>query len=218
MSGSAGTKPVRRLPIPAFVAILGLLTACGRPISKIALDPVDATGAPVQTSLAKPSSFHLRAGGVDWTVTRKASYRVSGIVLGTKRYRYGWSADLAPMDVALAWGDLVRSGLYRSVSWSQSDRWYWWRYGPDFHRGNGFIIAHSSNNHLIPCTRNIGRAMRRIDSGDAIQLEGYLVFVDGRKGDRSFHWHSSLSRTDQGNGSCEIIYLKRLTIGDSLYE
>ncbi len=215
-------SPCRRAPrlcvVAVGVAFLAILVACGRPISKIALRTVDAAQDPVQEALVKPSSFHIRAGGVDWTVTRKAAYRVSGIVLGHKRYRYGWSADLAPWDVALAWGDLVRSGLYRKVSWSQSDRWYWWRYDAGFPQGNGYIVAHSSNNHIIPATRNLGRALALLDRGDAVRLEGFLVFVDGRKGERALHWHSSLSRTDQGDGSCEVIYLRKLTVGESLYE
>ena len=218
MRESPCRRPTGRRLIAAAVALLAVLVACGRPISKIALRTVDATQSPVQETLEKPSSFHIRAGGVDWTVTRKAAYRVSGIVLGHKRYRYGWSAGLAPWDVALAWGDLVQSGLYRNVSWSQSDRWYWWRYGPDFRRGNGYVVSHSSNNHLIPATRNLARAVARLDRGDAVRLEGYLVFVDGRKGDKALHWHASLSRNDQGDGSCEVIYLKQLTVGESLYE
>ncbi len=204
--------------VSVAVTLMAVLTACGRPIAKIAMHTVDATQSPVQETLAEPASFHVRAGGVDWTVTRKAAYRVSGIVLGHKRYRYGWSADLAPWDVALAWGDFVRSGLYRRLAWSQSDRWYWWHYGAGFPQGNGYIAAHSSNNHIIPATRNLRRAVARLDRGDAVRLEGYLVFVDGRKGEKTLHWHSSLSRTDRGDGSCEVIYLNKLTVGDSLYE
>jgi hypothetical protein len=192
--------------------------ACSRPISKIAIQRVDVSREPVQTTVGEVAPVHIRTGGIDWTLTPKAVYDANGVVLGRRRYRYGWNADLAPCDVALAWGDLANSGLYKSVSWSQSDRWYWWRYDRGFPHDNRYIVTHSSNNHLIPATKNLSRAIIRIGKGDHVRLNGYLVYVDGIKDGKTFRWHSSLSRSDEGNGSCEIIYLERLTVGDKLYE
>ncbi len=206
------------LSLLSCAAFVCLVAGCSAPVSKIALEPVDVSHDPAQTAIDRAVSVHLQKDGVDWTLTPKAGYVVSGIVLGCKRYRYGWNADLAPCDVALAWGDFATSKLYKKLSWSQSDRWYWWRFGPGFGHGNGYIVAHSSNNHVIPATRNLFKAAVRIDKGDRVRLEGYLVFVDGVKGGRTFRWHSSLSRRDEGNGSCEIIYLKKLTVGEKTFE
>ena len=212
----AGTRKSALYVVLAAAACCAV--ACSRPISKIAMEPVDVSREPAQTTVEKVLPVRFRMGGVDWTLTPKALYTVNGVVLGRRRYRYGWNADLAPCDVALAWGDFADSGLYKSVSWSQSDRWYWWRYDRGFPRDNRYIVTHSSNNHLIPATKNLFRAITRIGKGDHVRLKGYLVYVDGIKDGRTFRWHSSLSRSDEGNGSCEIIYLEKLTVGEDLYE
>lgn len=211
--GRARTAGHLLIPVAFFCAV-----ACARPVAKIAMDPADPSSAPVQRPVEHVAPVHIRVGSVDWTLTPKAAYTVSGIVLGRKRYRYGWNASLAPCDVAVCWGDLATSGLYKTVSWSQSDRWYWWRYGSGFHRDNRYIVTHSSNNHLIPSTKNLSRAVKRIGEGDRVRMSGYLVYVDGAKDGKTFRWHSSLSRRDEGNGSCEIIYLQKLTVNNSLYE
>ena len=46
-------------------------------------------------------------------------------------------------------------------------------------------------------------------AGDLISLDGYLVSVSS---DGGWRWDTSLSRTDTGNGACEIVWVKRLTI------
>ena len=45
--------------------------------------------------------------------------------------------------------------------------------------------------------------------GDIVELSGNLVRVDANDG---WHWISSLSRTDTGNHSCELIWIEELEI------
>jgi hypothetical protein len=42
--------------------------------------------------------------------------------------------------------------------------------------------------------------------GEIVHMEGYLVRVDGPDG---FQWASSLSRSDTGNGACELFWVER---------
>jgi hypothetical protein len=50
-----------------------------------------------------------------------------------------------------------------------------------------------------------------------VRLEGWLVDIDGVD-DRSFHWATSRTRTDEGPGSCETVYVTRLTLNHRVYE
>ena len=49
--------------------------------------------------------------------------------------------------------------------------------------------------------------------GDHIRIKGYLVNVDAVKpnGSESYYWHSSTSRTDTGDGACEVIYATEIS-------
>jgi len=55
-----------------------------------------------------------------------------------------------------------------------------------------------------------GRVLKTLKKGDRVEMTGYLVDADGRKGAETFQWRSSTSTSDHGAGSCEIICLKRL--------
>lgn len=208
---------------PRSAGLAGLLLAlcllaCGPSPTGYDSTPVDVLSAPEQAPLDHPLEFTLRAGGHDFTVTPRASYVIRGVVLHRERYRFGWTADLAPCDVAMAWGDLVKDRLYKKLHWSQSNRWYWWAYGPEWTRGDAFIVAHSSNTHVVPATSNVRRAALSLRRGDAAELSGELVNLDCAEGGWEAHWHSSLSRTDQGDGSCEVLFLRRVRVRGKVFE
>jgi hypothetical protein len=117
----------------------------------------------------------------------------------------------------MAWGDLARDGLYKRLSWSQNNRWYWWKSGSDFGHDDTFVVRWSSNTHIIPATRNLERAAMSLKRGRAAELSGDLVRVDAKKGERTYWWVSSMSRTDGGDGSCEVLYLRELKAGGKVF-
>jgi hypothetical protein len=80
------------------------------------------------------------------------------------------------------------------------------------------VARYSSNTHVIPATPNLARAAKSLHAGDVAELTGKLVFIKGKKGDYNCWWNSSLSRSDTGDGSCEVLYLERLKTGDHYYE
>jgi hypothetical protein len=47
--------------------------------------------------------------------------------------------------------------------------------------------------------------------GQIVHLEGDLVRADGKDG---WHWVSSLSRTDTGDGSCEVVWVEHAEVSD----
>lgn len=192
--GARPPAPVRRDPAPLDL---------GR-------DP--AQGPPELAPLA------FTRGGMAITLTPLATYRLAGRVLHKADYAWDWNARLAPVDVAMAWGPMLEHGLYRKISWSQRDRWYFWRYGADLGRDDTFIARYSANTHLVPATARLAAAARALKPGDQAELSGHLVRVDATEGDRTYAWLSSTSREDTGDGSCELLYLTRLRRGDRVYE
>ena len=62
-------------------------------------------------------------------------------------------------------------------------------------------------NHIIPASDDVRWKLKMLRAGDHIRLRGYLVDVDGIRSDgATFYWHSSTTRTDTGDGACEVIY------------
>jgi hypothetical protein len=58
--------------------------------------------------------------------------------------------------------------------------------------------------HLIPANNTILNQIRKVRPGQVVELEGFLVSVEAEEG---WKWNSSLSRTDTGSGSCEVVWV-----------
>lgn len=201
---------------PAFNLILVL--SCGpRPQGVPEPGSITVTDDPWQETIGGTDPIRIRASGYDITINPVAEYELSALVLGRRNYGSGWTAAISPCDLAVAWGKMVITGLYERVSWSQSDRWYYWRYREDFPFDNSFISRYSSNVHAIPANQNLRAALLRIGSGDTISIYGYLVRINAHKDGRHYWWNSSLSRNDTGDGSCEVMYIKEIKHRGMLY-
>jgi len=71
------------------------------------------------------------------------------------------------------------------------------------------IVSSSSNMHMIPATPAVEDSLELVREGDLVHIDGYLVAASAADG---WKWQSSLSRKDTGNGSCEIVWVKKITI------
>ncbi len=63
--------------------------------------------------------------------------------------------------------------------------------------------------HLISASRDIRKRLSRVRKGDVVRIKGYLVKVDA--GD-NWHWQSSLTRKDTGEGACELVWVEEFEI------
>ena len=140
------------------------------------------------------------------------------MIAGRKSYSGGWNGELAPFDLALAWGRLAEPDCDRYIKYSQSGRWYFYRYTGECPVGSDYIASHSANSHIIPATANVRKAIGITRKKERIILQGYLVNVDGTYKNATVWWRTSHSRSDTGDGSCEVFYVKRVTIGGYVYE
>jgi hypothetical protein len=166
----------------------------------------------------EPGIVRVTKDGYDIAITQKASYTVRGVVVGRENYHSGWNSLISPADVALCWGKLAENGAYKKLKWSQGNRWYFWRAGDDFGYNNDFVAGYSSNNHLIPATSNLEKAVKSLKVGDSVEMTGHLVDVAATKNSQTYWWNSSTSSADRGDGSCEVIYLTRLKTLGKVYQ
>lgn len=208
-------KPVWVLSI----LILLLAVACSTPqsVGEIS-DPPDVSQDPVQTRFKGEEPIVITADKGEFEITPVAEYRIAAMVVGSKRYRFGWEAYVSPLDLALAWGKLTDPEYDAYISYSQANRWYFYRYKAGSPFSKKYVITHSSNHHIIPATDNLRKALERVQEKDQIYLEGFLVNLTGTYGSREVWWKTSLSRSDSGDGSCELFYVKRAQIDGLIFE
>jgi hypothetical protein len=185
----------------------------GRPSGVAASEPIDWSRDPIQTATTR-APFELVTSKGRVRLTPRATYDIAARVESKEPYWMDATAFLSPFDVALAWGRVAEPELRRKLTVGQSWRFFFWRTS-DPTVDVAYVIAHSANNHLIPASLNVRRALAAIGRGDSVRLQGQLVDVAGADGLR---WSTSLIRTDHGDHGCEIIWVESVQIGDRLYE
>jgi hypothetical protein len=161
--------------------------------------------SPLQRNLAAPAAFDIGR----YRLTPRANYRIRARVLGRETYYLGDESELSPLDLALGWGVMSDQAVLDRIDITQRGRWYYTRYELPAPISDRQIIDHSSNVHMIPANSRIRDKLDDVRVGDLVQVRGKLVDVDR---DDGFHWRTSLTRNDTGNGSCELFYVEQLQI------
>ena len=163
-----------------------------------------APNAPQQISLTEPRIWQKD----EYRITALAQFNLEARVLSKERYWFGREADLSPADLALGWGPLSDQNVLDRLHISQNGRRYsWW--GRPLPLPPETIYAHSANMHILPANEEVETRLDQICNGDIVTLRGYLVAIQAGNG---WHWRSSLSRTDRGDGACEVVWVESLSI------
>lgn len=134
-----------------------------------------------------------------------ARFSFDGRILHRKVYGYDRSAKLVPVDLAVGWGPMSDQDVLDRLNISQSMRFYWYEYQLPPPIPEDQIISHSTNVHVIPATSAIASFCKSLRQGELVHLEGELVEATGPE---IGTWRSSLSRTDTGNGACELMLVE----------
>ncbi len=133
-----------------------------------------------------------------------AGFSIDARVLSREDYALGREADLSPTDLALGWGRMREDAVLSHLSIDQSNRWYHYRWQGAPPIPTREIIRSSANMHMIPANANAARALSQVRAGDNVRIDGWLVQADAPDG---WHWRSSMTREDSGNGACEVVYV-----------
>lgn len=144
-----------------------------------------------------------------YSMTNLEPYSGEFRVLSKENYNFGRESEISPVDFALGWGAMANPEVYKQLSITQSNRWYYWRYENSPPIPVNEISTHSANTHLIPATNQIAKQLKAIDQDDLIYLKGQLVEVKAQDG---WTWRSSLSREDTGNGACELMLVEEVRV------
>lgn len=162
-----------------------------------------AGGTPYQNPTDERS---FRKG--DYTYYPRASFEVEARVLSASRYYFDQEARISPIDLALGWGQMSDEAIINQFDIWQEKRWYEWE-ADNLPIPKYEVINNSANMHLIPDNEVIAEEFKKIRNGDLVDIKGYLVDVKKNTG---WKWKTSMVRSDQGAGACEIIYVKSFSI------
>jgi len=175
---------------------------------------------PLQSEVDNNEPIKFSKDGFAYNLTPVAKYQIQALDVHRMDYRFFsiYNSDsVFPVDLCLIWGENLKNKSYqnKNLSFSQDFRFclYKWRgetlFSPDL----------ISNNHLIANDKKILSVVDKIKAGDQVSISGYLVDVEANKvgevsdyDPNSFSLTSSLTRTDDGAGACEIIYIEDIKI------
>jgi len=141
-----------------------------------------------------------------YVINNAEPYSLEARVLSRENYHMGREADLSPTDLALGWGRMAEEAVFSEIEVNQRGRWYYWR-AQRFPIPRAEIQSHSANVHMVPASETVAADLARVDTHDRLRLTGKLVDIQA---DDGWRWTSSRSRTDTGNGSCELMLLERI--------
>lgn len=192
-----------RAPSPSLPAATAAITASA---ASCPLPPRVARGsAPLQSDA--PADFaNVRLEKA--TLRPLAGFSIEARVLSREDYHRGREAELSPVDLALGWGRMTEDAVLTKLDISQGGRWYRYRWANTPPIPVDEIVRSSANMHMIPANDAVAAALDRIERGQRVRIDGWLVEVNA---DDGWRWRSSLSREDSGGGACELIYVCSIT-------
>lgn len=193
----------RKITIGIFAALTVL-------VWMVALRPHQIEWSPAISVQSDPAqeetdrSAWTMPGGIQ--VQPLAEYEVEARVLSREDYS-DQGSFASPMDLALGWGPMSRQTVIDQLHITQSGRWYHysWKVAPPIPLQD--IITHSANTHIIPATSTVADRLDDIHAGDRVRLKGVLVVLNRQDG---WHWRSSLTRNDSGDGACELMWVEKV--------
>jgi hypothetical protein len=164
---------------------------------------------PIQKNLSGAKSLPFRSGKVKLL----AEYDITARIILKKYYNDGMNAEIAPLDLAVGWKRMSDPNVYGKMAISQANRFFnsrWSNAPPLPHNEISLSIA---NMHIIAANRQVEKQLESIQSGHIVTLKGYLVYYRKEYPNGGYwEWKSSLSRNDQGQGACELMYVEYVII------
>jgi len=115
-------------------------------------------------------------------------------------------------DICLVWGPNIKSDVYLAMDYRHGEFTCFYR-SEDWETFRKFNEDGLANDHLLPANKEIYKTIKNAQIGDQVHLKGQLVGYKisgplGTTGSRN----SSVSRTDRGNGACEVVYTSEFEV------
>lgn len=211
-------KPITILLFIPLILVVGSVFLFDLPESTgltVTSGAIAVSDEPTQVVLPESKSvaaITLEHSDIIWQMFPRAKYRIAARVLHSKQYD-DWLANFVPVDLALGWGGIGEPQADEWIEWWQSDRWYYYRLRRRLWSAplsQDYIREHSANVHVVPANANVAMGLQDLENNDLVFIEGMLVDVEVRKDYTVQKYYTSLTRADEGDDSCEIMYVERL--------
>jgi hypothetical protein len=144
-----------------------------------------------------------------WRLKPRARYDITARILSREDYHFDLLADLIPEDLALGWGPMSDNRVLRAFKITQGARFYSWMPTQDLPIPRQDVIEHSANTHVIPADSAVRHQLKQLRVGQVVHLTGFLV--DGVRDDGAYI-NTSLTRSDTGAGSCEVVLVEQVRV------
>lgn len=142
-----------------------------------------------------------------WRLTPRARYDITARILSREDYDFDLLSDLIPEDLALGWGPMSDNRVLRAFEITQGARFYSWVLKQPLPIPRQAVIEHSANTHVIPADEGVRRELKRVRVGQVVHLTGFLV---NAVRDDGAYINTSLTRSDSGPGSCEVVLVEQV--------
>ncbi len=159
---------------------------------------------PRQQVLSSPVPFEQNG----YRITPLARFTLDARVILAKSYRFDRGAGLSPIDLVLGWGAMSDQSVLEQIRFRQDNRFYFWHVD-QFPIPRRDIETHSANRHMIAPDAGIHRKLTTLVPGQIVRMAGYLVGAEAADG---WRWQSSLTRSDTGDGACELVWVESLEL------
>lgn len=166
---------------------------------------------PPRQSATSRKLFLHKLNGYEYMVEPVAEYDCAGLVVSTN---YTWrdmfalvGSPIDTPDLGMVWDMNLQSGDLHKVSFWSGEFTLNYQHGP----GVKFFMENAGNTHVLAASEDVYNQVTSLRRGDQIRLRGALV--NYYRTDWGAHWRkSSLSRTDTGNGACEVMFVESVEV------
>ncbi len=164
---------------------------------------VVAPDPPKQKALrgASPISYN------DAQLEPQAEYSFEARLLFVTWYNSDRGAKYSPVDLSISWGMMSDSANLDLLEWSAGTRFlnYRWPAQPPIPLAD--IKPRVANVHILPASPDLLKRIAKLRPGSLVRASGLLVNLKAG----NYTWNSSLTRDDDGDGACELLYLTAIS-------
>lgn len=206
--------------ISVFILVFSYFQKSKLPNSNEIVDPLYQEPIQKEINLAP---FDVSKGTLTYNIIPLYGYAITGLVVADydseNWFDYIHKYDrLNTKDLCIIWNNNLKNDAFKKINYSHGEFTCYYRYsGADSALVQKYFSPDElSNNHLLPANDEIYKKIKESSVGDQVKIEGYLAnysYIPEEKGDNN-RWtrNTSVTRTDTGNGACEIIYVTNFEI------
>jgi len=172
-------------------------------------------GEITQVPLEKPLIFTRNMNGWRYTLTADFQYIIRAKIVGKKEYSETGGDQITPMDLATAYGDVIKPAYFPYFSFAMGNRQL--STTVDYPKyvsmlPDDYWFSHVTNNHLVFADETSHAAAHNGQVGDCVVIKGYLVDISGQGPRGEMYMRTtSTSRTDEYPAGCEVVYVESFT-------